>query len=121
MMLAVESSMVIAMRMTKLMSGDADNASEVVLMIGEKIDAAIEATSSLVAGASNDEIVNRYRQLVAVNARGLGNRGLCEGINSIFNGYSYADDEPSTDLVEATWPGGLRMRLTRRPLHCWFN
>ena len=75
MMLAVESSIVIAMRMTKLMSGDRDNANEVALMIREKIDAAIEATSSLIAGASNDEIVNRYRQHVALNARRLGNRG----------------------------------------------
>ena len=76
MMLAVESGIVIAMRMTKLMSGDADNANEVALMVREEIDAAIEATSSLVAGASNHEIVNRYRRHVAVNARRLGNRGL---------------------------------------------
>ena len=63
------------MRMTKLMSGDRDNANEVALMIREKIDAAMEATSGLIAGASNDEIVYRYRQHVALNARRLGNRG----------------------------------------------
>ena len=36
MMLAVESSIVTAMRMAKLMSGDADNANEVALMVREK-------------------------------------------------------------------------------------
>jgi hypothetical protein len=53
MMLTIESSGVVALRM---------------------IDAAFEATSNLMAGASSDEIVHRYRQHVAVNARRLGNR-----------------------------------------------
>jgi hypothetical protein len=43
-------------------------------MVSEKVDAAFEAALSLVAGASGDEIVHRYRQLVAVNAKRLGNR-----------------------------------------------
>jgi hypothetical protein len=74
MMLAIESSSVIALRMTKLMAGDSDTLNEAELMVREKIDAVFEATSSLMAGASGDEIVHRYRQHVAVNARRLGNR-----------------------------------------------
>jgi hypothetical protein len=74
MMLAIESSGVVALRMMKLMSGDSDTLRETHLMVSEKIDAAFEATSSLMAGASSDEIVHRYRQHVAVNARRLGNR-----------------------------------------------
>jgi len=75
MMLVVESSGVMALRMTKLMSGDGDTLNEAQLMISEKVDAAFEATASLLAGASGDEIVHRCRQLVAVNAKRLGNRG----------------------------------------------
>jgi hypothetical protein len=74
-MLAIESSSVIALRMMKFMSGDSDILSEAGLMVREKIDAAFEATSSFMAGASGDEIVHRYREHVAVNARRLGNRG----------------------------------------------
>jgi hypothetical protein len=74
MMLAIESSGVVALRMMKLMSGDGDTSREAHLMVSEKIDAAFEATSSLMADASSDEIVHRYRQHVAVNARRLGNR-----------------------------------------------
>jgi hypothetical protein len=44
-------------------------------MVREKIDAAFEAVANLMAGASGDEIVYRYRQHVAANAKRLGNRG----------------------------------------------
>ncbi len=71
-MLAVELSDVIALRMIKLMSGDSDALREAELMVGEKIDAALEASASLVAGASGEEIVHCYRQLVANNAKRLG-------------------------------------------------
>jgi hypothetical protein len=37
------------------------------LMVSEKIHAAFDATASLMAGASGDEIVQRYRQPVAKN------------------------------------------------------
>ena len=75
MMLSVESSGVVALRMIKLMSGDGDAFNEARLMISEKVDAALEATASLMAGASGNEIVHRYRQHVAVNAKRLGNGG----------------------------------------------
>jgi hypothetical protein len=44
---------------------------EAKLMVSEKINAAFEATARLMAGASGDEIVHRYRQHVAANAKRL--------------------------------------------------
>jgi hypothetical protein len=73
-LLAIESSGVITMRAVKLMAGDVAAIQEARLMLSEKVDAAFEATASLIAGASGDQIINRYRQHVAVNAKRLGNR-----------------------------------------------
>jgi hypothetical protein len=72
MMLAFEANGVVALRMMKLARGDGNARREAELMITEKIQAAFEATASLMAGASPDEIVNRYRQHVAGNAKRLG-------------------------------------------------
>ena len=77
MMLAVEANGVVALRMMKLARGDRSARREAELMISEKIHAAFEAAASLMAGASGDEIVNRYRQHVAGNAKRLG--GLKSG------------------------------------------
>jgi hypothetical protein len=74
MILAVEANGVVALRMMKLMSGDRDALKEASLMVSEKVDAAFEATAILMAGASGDEIVHRYRQHVAANAKRLGER-----------------------------------------------
>ena len=70
-LLAIESSGVIALRAMKLMVGDVAAMQEARLMVSEKVDAAFEATASLIAG---DQIISRYRQHVAVNAKRLGNR-----------------------------------------------
>jgi hypothetical protein len=72
-LLAIESSGVITMRAIKLMEGDVAAIREARLMISEKVDAAFEATASLIAGASGDRIINRYRQ-VALNAKRLSDR-----------------------------------------------
>jgi len=69
MMLAVEANGVVALRMMKLARRQKGPARR--LMVNEKIDAAFEATARLMAGASSDEIVHRYRQHVAVNAKRL--------------------------------------------------
>ena len=74
MLLAVEANGVIALRMMKLMGGGRSARREAKLMISEKIKAAFEATTSLMAGASGDEIVHRYRQHVAKNAKRLSGR-----------------------------------------------
>jgi hypothetical protein len=73
-LLALESSSVMAMRTLKLMVGDDAAMDEVRLMIDEKVSAAFEATASLMSGASGEEIIHRYRHHVAVNAKRLGYR-----------------------------------------------
>ena len=72
MMLAFEANDVVALRTFKLMRGGTDAVHEAELMVREKIDAAFEATVSLITGASGNEIVHRYRQRVAGNAARLG-------------------------------------------------
>jgi hypothetical protein len=75
MMLALESNGVIALRMMKLMRGGRSAQREAKLMVSEKVRAAIEASTNLAAGASGDEIVHRYRQHVAANAKRLSKLG----------------------------------------------
>jgi hypothetical protein len=72
MLLAVEANGVVALRMMKLMRGGISARREAELMVSEKIRAAFEVTAGLMAGASGDEIVNRYRRHVAANAKRLG-------------------------------------------------
>ena len=72
MLLAAEANAVIALRMMKLMRGGRSARREAELMVSEKIRAAFEATASLMAGASSDDIVHRYRRHVAANAKRLG-------------------------------------------------
>jgi hypothetical protein len=69
MMLVVEANHVVALRMMKLMRGGRSARREAKLTVSEKIHAGFEATASLMAGASGDEIVHRYRRHVAVNAK----------------------------------------------------
>ncbi|HZV03719.1 MAG TPA: hypothetical protein VE999_01390 [Gemmataceae bacterium] len=72
MLLAVEANGVVALRMMKLMRGGISARREAELMVSEKIRAAFEVAACLMAGASGDEIVNRYRRHVAANAKRLG-------------------------------------------------
>src|SRR6476660_6823174 len=74
MLLAAEANGVVALRMMKLMRGGKSARREANLMVNEKIKAAFEATASLVAGASADAIVHRYRRHVAKNAKRLSGR-----------------------------------------------
>jgi hypothetical protein len=60
--------------MMKFMLGGRSARREANLMVSEKIKAAIEATASLASGASGDEIIHRYRQHVAKNAKRLSGR-----------------------------------------------
>jgi hypothetical protein len=71
MMLAVEANRVVGLRMMKLMRGGKSARREAELMVSEKIDAAFKAGASLMAGASGNEIVRRYRRRVAANAKRL--------------------------------------------------
>ena len=73
MMLALESGNVVTLRTLKLMAGDGEAIDEAHLMVQEKMNAAFEATASLMAGASANTIIDRYRQHVAANVNRLGN------------------------------------------------
>jgi hypothetical protein len=70
-MLAVESSSVVDMRLRKIASGRVNPADETRLMISEKIDAAIEAGSMLFAGSDARDVIAFYRRQVAANATRL--------------------------------------------------
>jgi len=71
MMLGLESGNVIGLRILKLTRGGSEALNEMHLMIGEKVDAAFESSANLMAGASADSVVDRYRQHVAANAERL--------------------------------------------------
>jgi hypothetical protein len=70
-MLALESCEVICLRLAKLANADDDAEIEAELMVSEKVDAMFEAGASLMAGRSVADIVDRYREHVAANARRL--------------------------------------------------
>ena len=70
-MLAIEANQVVGLRVMKLLLGGKRARREAELMVREKVDAALQAGASLMAGASGDEIVERYRQHVKANARRL--------------------------------------------------
>ena len=70
-MLAFEACEVIRLRLTKFAAAGEDAEREAQLMVSEKVDAMFEAGASLMAGASAADIVGRYREHVAANARRL--------------------------------------------------
>ena len=67
MLLAAEANGVVALRMIKLMRGSRSAQREANLMVSERL----AQLSKLAAGASGDELVHRYRQHVAKNAKRL--------------------------------------------------
>ena len=69
--LAFESGNVIGLRMMKIMSGGSGSHDEAHLMVTEKVSAMLEASSSLMSGATASSIVERYREHVAANAKRL--------------------------------------------------
>lgn len=72
MMLAVEASNVIDLRLWKIARGGQEAATESHLMIKEKIDALFEAGSVLVDGGNPESVIDMYRKHVAANAARLG-------------------------------------------------
>ena len=82
----VEANRVIALRTMKLMRGGRASRREAKLMVSEKINAVSEAAASLMVGKSTDEIVYRYRQHVARNAKRLGGRKAASSGNRMTKG-----------------------------------
>jgi hypothetical protein len=71
MMLWLESNRVIGLRIAKLMRGGKAAQLESSRMVSEKMLAAANAVTNLMAGASGDKIVAQYRRKVAANAKRL--------------------------------------------------
>jgi hypothetical protein len=70
-LLAVEAQKVIELRMVRIAWGGAEGQAEMVSMVSEKICAAMEATNTLMMGGTTDQVVARYRELVADNTQRL--------------------------------------------------
>ncbi|KZB98979.1 hypothetical protein AU375_04782 [Methylobacterium radiotolerans] len=70
-LLAFEAQRVIELRLVRIAWGGAEAQAEMVSMVGEKVVAAMEATNTLMAGGTHDQVVARYRELVADNTRRL--------------------------------------------------
>jgi hypothetical protein len=69
--LALESSEVIGLRVAKLAAGGIDAQHEARLIVGEKVSAIFEVGNSFFSGATATNVINRFREQVAANARRL--------------------------------------------------
>ena len=73
--LALESSEVISLRVAKLAAGGIDAHREAHLIVNEKMGAIFEIGTSLLYGAPTANLINRFRDQVAANARRLAAEG----------------------------------------------
>lgn len=73
-LLALESNCVVALRLMRLTCGGNLALNEANLMLSEKVDASVEAGSTLMCGGTMVAVVARYRQHVAANTKRLLNR-----------------------------------------------
>jgi hypothetical protein len=71
MLLAFEAQKVIELRLVRLAWSGREGRDEMQSMVAEKIDAAIEATSTLMMGGSPETVIARYREHVAANTKRL--------------------------------------------------
>jgi hypothetical protein len=70
-MLGLEASNVIDLRLRKLAHGGPEGAAESRLMVEEKVNALFEAGSVLARGGDSAEIIGMYRKHVAANSHRL--------------------------------------------------
>ena len=70
-LLAVEAQKVIELRLVRIAWGGAEARAEMASMVQEKVEAAWEMTGTLLSGGSPDQVIARYRELVADNTRRL--------------------------------------------------
>jgi hypothetical protein len=70
-LLALESTEVVGLRVAKLAGGGADAQDEAHLIVREKVDAVFEVNARLLTGATAFYVINRFREQVAANARRL--------------------------------------------------
>jgi hypothetical protein len=77
-LLALESSEVIGLRVAKLAGGGVEAQREAHLMVSEKIDAVVEVGARLLFGATAVNVIDRFREQVAANAERLSTERLAE-------------------------------------------
>ncbi len=80
-MLALESSEVIGLRVAKLAQGGADAENEAHLLVNEKIVAVFDVGIRLVCGATTSHVIDGFREQVAANALRLSSErqpALCQ-------------------------------------------
>lgn len=70
-LLAMETQQVVALRMAKLMTGDAAAGVEAQLMVSEKVFAMGEAAMTVATGGHPRKVVRNYRHKVRANKRRL--------------------------------------------------
>jgi hypothetical protein len=70
-LLALESSEVIGLRVAKLAGGGVDAQHEAHLIVSEKIEAVFEASARLMSGVTVINVISGFREQVAANARRL--------------------------------------------------
>ncbi|ACA20028.1 conserved hypothetical protein; putative signal peptide [Methylobacterium sp. 4-46] len=70
-LLLVEAQSVVELRLMRLVLGGLDGCLEAQLMVSEKVNAALEAAGTLMAGGSCGDVIVRYREQVADNRRRL--------------------------------------------------
>jgi hypothetical protein len=73
-MLAIESSRVIGLRLTRIAGGGMEAVDETQLMVSEKIRAGVEAMETLISGGTTTAVLNRYQEHVAANIGRLSRR-----------------------------------------------
>ena len=71
MMLAIECQRVIELRLVRIAWGCREGQAEVASMVTEKINAAMEASATLMFGGSPETVVARYQEHVAANTKRL--------------------------------------------------
>lgn len=70
-MLSLEARKVIELRLVRIAWGGREARSEVQSMVSEKIEAALEASVTLMSGGTPERVIARYREHVAANTRRL--------------------------------------------------
>jgi hypothetical protein len=73
-MLAIESQMVIALRLMKVSSGGTAAGDEVRRMVTEKVNAGAAVAATLLTGGGVDKAIKQTRRQVRSNARRLSRR-----------------------------------------------
>jgi hypothetical protein len=70
-MLAFEAQKVIELRLVRLAWGGQEGRNKMQSMVTQKINAAMEATGTLMIGGSPETVIARYREHVAANTKRL--------------------------------------------------